>query len=271
MMLDSRGDLAAVVLALWCPLFLVAIWVVRRHGFSRQAGWIFIVFLAAIRITGSSMELASESTPQNWLIVASATLQSVGLSPLLFALLGILSQVFKASHLGQRVIIIGLNTLQLIILTGFILAIVGGVKAYVPNSSASDISLGKVLIKVAVGLFVASFVAQVYLIVKSRYTAALSGTHKATEIRLLAFAAAVSAPFIATRVAYSAVGTFSNDSPQFNPVAGNVVILACMALLMELIAACIYLAIGCYIDPSDGLGTVEDSRKMPQFSSLAVV
>lgn len=94
MMLDSRGDLAAVVLALWCPLFLVALWVVRRHGFGRQAGWIFIVFLAAIRITGSSMELASESMPQTWLIVASAILQSVGLSPLLFALLGILSQVY---------------------------------------------------------------------------------------------------------------------------------------------------------------------------------
>ncbi|KFY02580.1 hypothetical protein V490_00456 [Pseudogymnoascus sp. VKM F-3557] len=259
-MLDSRGDLAAVVLALWCPLFLVALWVVRRHGFDRQAGWIFIVFLAAIRITGSSMELASESTPQTWLIVASAILQSVGLSPLLFALLGILSQVFEASNPGQRVVVIGLNTLRLMILTGFIMAIVGGVKAYIPNSSASDLSMGKILIKVAVGLFTASFVAQVYLIAKTRFIAPSSGAHKTTEIRLLAFAAAVSAPFIATRVAYSTIGAFSNDSPQFNPVTGNVVILACMALLMELIATFIYLAIGCFIDPSEK-GTVQNSRK----------
>lgn len=94
MSLNSHGDLAIVELIFYTPALALALWVAGRHGFGRQAGWIFLAVLTLVRIIGSAMLLASEHKPSTALITGAAILDGVGISPLLLAMLGILKRMF---------------------------------------------------------------------------------------------------------------------------------------------------------------------------------
>lgn len=94
MTLNSHGDLAIVELIFYTPALALALWVAGRHGFGRQAGWIFLAVLILVRIIGSAMLLASEHKPSTALITGAAILDGVGISPLLLAMLGILKRMF---------------------------------------------------------------------------------------------------------------------------------------------------------------------------------
>ena len=92
-MLDSRGGLALAELIFYTPALFVAVLVAVRHGYNRNAGWIFLVLLSLVRIIGSICQLVAQNKPSTGVIEASIILSSVGLSPLILAMLGILSRV----------------------------------------------------------------------------------------------------------------------------------------------------------------------------------
>lgn len=97
MALDGHGDLAIAELVFYVPAVALALWVAFRHGFSKQAGWIFLAILALVRIIGPSMLLAYEHKPSKSLLIGAIVLDNIGISPLLLAMLGILKRVF-VSH-----------------------------------------------------------------------------------------------------------------------------------------------------------------------------
>lgn len=90
----NTEGVAIAELVVYIPVALCAIFVVIRHGFHRQLGWIYLVIFSGIRISGSVMEILSTKNPDNANDKEWATiLQSVGLSPLLLSTLGLLKRM----------------------------------------------------------------------------------------------------------------------------------------------------------------------------------
>jgi hypothetical protein len=90
----TAEHIAIAELVIYIPVTLLAIFVVFRHGFHKQLGWIYLCIFGVIRIAGAIMEVLSTKNPDNdndkeWAII----LQSVGLSPLLLSTLGLLKRM----------------------------------------------------------------------------------------------------------------------------------------------------------------------------------
>lgn len=43
MALDQRGDIAAAQIAFYVPVLVVSFILTLRHGFRREAGWVFLL------------------------------------------------------------------------------------------------------------------------------------------------------------------------------------------------------------------------------------
>ena len=93
MTVNSREWLAIAQLIFYIPALPIAIFIASRHGFSRQGGWIFLVILSLLRIIGASTGVAEQISPSTGLFTATVITSSVGLSPLLLAMLGMLGRV----------------------------------------------------------------------------------------------------------------------------------------------------------------------------------
>jgi hypothetical protein len=95
MTIVTRENIAIAELVIYAPVALISLFVVLKHGFHRQLGWIYLFILSGIRIAGGVMEILSHNNPSNtnyeeWAVI----LQSVGLSPLLLSSLGLLKRMF---------------------------------------------------------------------------------------------------------------------------------------------------------------------------------
>lgn len=93
MHLNARGGISILELVIYAPSLFIAFFVCRRHGFGRSSGFIFTLVLCLVRIIGAGCQLATyHGKPSNGLLEATIILDSIGLSPLLLATLGLLSR-----------------------------------------------------------------------------------------------------------------------------------------------------------------------------------
>ena len=92
-MVGAREIFDIVELAYYVSALPLSIWVLAKHGFGRQLGWIYLTILALIRIVGASCGIAAVSNPKNTLIEINDILGSVGLSALFLAMLGFLKRL----------------------------------------------------------------------------------------------------------------------------------------------------------------------------------
>lgn len=92
MKLDSKGGVSIFELCIYIPATLVAVIVCSRHGFGRSSGWIFTLILCLVRIVGACCQLATYQSETKGLLEAVIILESIGVSPLLLATLGLLSR-----------------------------------------------------------------------------------------------------------------------------------------------------------------------------------
>ena len=92
-MVSPREILDIVELAFYAPALLLAVYVVFKHGHGRQLGWIYLAVLAVIRIVGGSTGIVVISHPSQGLTEATTIASTIGLSPLLLAMLGLLKRV----------------------------------------------------------------------------------------------------------------------------------------------------------------------------------
>ena len=88
----SRGDVSIIELIVYFPALLIAFLVCNHHGFHRASGWIYTLILCLIRIIGSGCQLATYHDESNGLLETTLILELVGISPILFATLGLISR-----------------------------------------------------------------------------------------------------------------------------------------------------------------------------------
>lgn len=121
MTLDSHGKLALVEVIVYVPIGLFCIYNNIRHGFRRDAGWIYLTiftistFLSiacsycgnfyltgntlAVKIAGSIMTMEIENGRDQNLTTTAAILNTVALSPLLNASLSFLNVGYVLAYL----------------------------------------------------------------------------------------------------------------------------------------------------------------------------
>jgi hypothetical protein len=93
MHIDGRGWVAVIELVVYIPALLIALFVCKKHGFTRSSGWMYTLILCVVRIAGSICELLTFSNSSTSIIKTMIILDSIGLSPLLLATLGMLSRL----------------------------------------------------------------------------------------------------------------------------------------------------------------------------------
>ncbi|KFY27481.1 hypothetical protein V493_03465 [Pseudogymnoascus sp. VKM F-4281 (FW-2241)] len=261
--LSFRNGISIALLLIYIPLLLVAALLSKRHGFGRSSGWIFLVLFCILRILSACLNLALINNPSSTSIhVAYSITNSIGLSPLLLASLGLLNRAIESIERRAASVTVTprhLRLIQLLVMVGLILAIVGGVKT---SEAKTDRSLrhARTITKAAAGLFITGFA--VLALATMRVFFAISAAEPGERRLIPALAAAL--PFLLVRVVYAGVGAFQNDA-RFNTATGSDAIFLVMVVLMELVVVGIFEGVGVTLRtiPKEERGKMGHYMEMP--------
>lgn len=264
-MVNTSEVIAYAEICVYVPIFILTIIVVFRHGFQKQLGWIYLAIFCIVRVAGAGFKVESVHHPTNSTDVEwAAILQSVGLSPLLMASLGLLKRMtdevsfhvpgprggssnLPLVGLGQKIIskrgtassrrsrIIQIAQLPTTI--ALILCIVGGIDE--THTSASDISTGKKYIKIGIAIFLI-----VYLLLSALVIITMKDVGNAPRgEKRIYFAVLAALPFLAVRLLYSLLAAFSNNST-FSIQGGKPLVQFFMGILEEFLIVVMYTLAG---------------------------
>jgi len=241
MPLSSRSVLDIIELVYYVPALLVALALIRKEGSrSHVSAWHYIAILGIIRIVSGATGLAAAQNPSQSLIETSFITKSVGLTPLLLALLDILDRINSAMDSVKLHSLVS-HVIRILVLIGLVIAIVGGLKIF--DSNAGTRQIGWDLLKSCAVIYGASLLvlAGIALLfaIKARKSLANSTT--------LMYAAVISLPFLSVRVAYFLAAVFDHHSTSFNLMSntrGAVIVQGVMGLGMEFCAVALYLGAG---------------------------
>ncbi|KAJ5556174.1 hypothetical protein N7494_000089 [Penicillium frequentans] len=231
----TAEHIAIAELVIYIPVTLLAIFVVFRHGFHKQLGWIYICIFGVIRIAGAIMEVLSSKHPDNandkeWAVI----LQSVGLSPLLLSTLGLLKRI-RATATSRRSKVVQL--LHLPALIALILAISGGTDQ--ASSNVSDHASGKSETRAAIILFLLIYIAACILfLITMRDLRTMEPSQQRIYICIF-----FALPLIAVRLLYSLISDFGSD-PKFSLIDGDKSIQLGMATIEEFLVVLMYTILG---------------------------
>ncbi|KAI0901859.1 hypothetical protein F4806DRAFT_444785 [Annulohypoxylon nitens] len=237
MALNEHNNISIAQIIIYTPALFIAVWLSFKHGFGRSAGWLYLIIFSLARIVGAAMQLATIADPTNLsLWTGAATLQNVGVSPLIMLQLGLLGRALGSIRKSTTSLVTEkrLRLVQVLALVGLILGIVGGTQSYTSTGyQVSDLS------QAGTGVTIASFV----LLVLSTAAVAMQLSYIEDGEKRLVLAVGLSLPFILVRLAYSGESVFGNN-PDFNPLTANVNIYLGMAVIMEMFVIAIVEAIG---------------------------
>ncbi|KAL7937851.1 hypothetical protein V8C35DRAFT_319915 [Trichoderma chlorosporum] len=238
MVLGPQGYVSIVEIIVYTPALIAAIIITSRHGFHRASGWIYTVILCALRIAGAICQLLTYTDHSEGLLQAALIIDSIGISPLLLATLGVLSRFadFVNSRGVQIFTVKQFRLVQVIITVGLILSIAGG------TSGSSD-SNGTVTVsgtsKAGIILYIVGFAGITYFfLLSSNYKSVVPRQERRSPI-----AVAIAWPLILTRLVYSALAVFVNNDT-FSVVGGSVDVRAGMAVVEEFLVVLDYIILG---------------------------
>ncbi|KAI0757365.1 hypothetical protein C8Q80DRAFT_1225239 [Daedaleopsis nitida] len=256
--LDAHGIIAVVEIVIYVPILFVGGYLSLKHGFTRKAGWIFLVLLAIVRIAGGITHILSENNPTNTTErVVYSIMESSGLSPLLLATLGFLGTVSQHSIDDTPVMTRGTRLVSLVGLVALILSIVGGVNLSSVKSQA-DLDHATLFRRVGASLFVVFYAGAVLLTCFCWSKSNIILKYR----RQLLMGITATLPFLAVRVAYSVLSAVApypytfvdgqqvpvalDDSAlaKFSLTSSSWGIYLAMSVLMEYIAVVIYVVVG---------------------------
>jgi hypothetical protein len=265
MALDDFDRIAAFQVAIWSIYLIGGIYLCTKHGFARSSGWFFLVVLSLMRIIGASFRLATISDPRNAnLYIGWAVCSGIGLGMLIAVSIGLMSRLLTSVRRanGGHTIITPMmqRVMKLVAMVAIILFIVGGTQATWMTTSGGqpDVkypTISKVGVSIMIALLVYSLIEAVYLTTLKRYIP--DGEKRILLAVYLAF------PFVAVRLAYSAVLVYAGYSPSPWFSLG-------VEVLMEVIAAGIFEVIGFTLmketkDVAPEMHRISDPESQQQF------
>ncbi|KAI0386139.1 hypothetical protein F5Y04DRAFT_243419 [Hypomontagnella monticulosa] len=262
MALTEKNNISIAQIVLYVPALFIAVWLAIRHGFGRNSGWLYLIIFSLARIVGSSLQLATISDPTNIsLYIGAATVQNIGLSPLIMVQLGLIGRAVGSIRKSTTSFVTEkrLRLIQLLILVGLILGAVGG-----SQSGQSVADTGKYTVsglsQAGTGITIAGYV----ILVLSTALVATQLSHIEQGEKRLVLAVGLSLPFILVRLAYSAESVFGNN-PDFNQLSGNANIQLGMAVIMEIIVVAIVESIGMTLNqiPKAAAGAPPTGYELP--------
>jgi putative Ca2+/H+ antiporter (TMEM165/GDT1 family) len=248
MTISYRNGVSIAEIVVYIPSLFVASFLAIRHGFGRSSGWLFLIIFCLARIIGPCMQLATISDPRSQsLLTGSSILNNIGLSPLEMAALGLLSRLIssisktKSTFVKPRMI----QLIQLIIVIGLVLSIVGGIDAsssYVDSVKKQGLAAAyhpNTLNKAGAALLILCYA----LLVAFTAITYPSVSYAEPGEKRLFLAITLSLPFMLVRLVYSCISTYSNMK-EFNLMSGNVTVFLCVALIEEFVVVVIFEATG---------------------------
>ncbi|KAL2832682.1 hypothetical protein BJY01DRAFT_253790 [Aspergillus pseudoustus] len=281
----TAEHVAIAELVVYILTALATLFVVLRHGFHKQLGWIYLYIFCVIRVVGAVLQILSHNDPSNTNDLEWATiLQSVGLSPLLLASLGLLKRIcdettrrVPSSNNNQFMQTFGpsgglagkpRNLLQKSNgrvtpqphhpahphppVIALVLAIIGGTDQ--ASSNVSDHKDGRTETRAAITLFLFIYLALGLLwLITARDLGVMVGAQ-----RRIYFALFLALPPIAVRLLYSLLGDFGHH-PKFSVRDGSVSVRLWMATLEEFVVVLLYTIVGIFTPR----GTVQVSWPVP--------
>ncbi|KAI6373268.1 hypothetical protein MCOR25_003474 [Pyricularia grisea] len=265
--LTELNRISIVEIVVYTPALAIGILLASRHGFKKASGWLYLILFSLIRIIGGALDLASIQQPGNTgLVSATNSLRSAGLSPLILVSVGLLTRVLLGLEKKTNTILQPrmLQLIQLAVMIGLILSIVGGIKFGNKLSDATskkpvDVDALRSLSnstesRIGTALMILGYVALVLA------TGMLSMQIKSVERgeRRLIGAVAATLPFILIRIIYAAVATYNTWDPNFHwYVAGPHYYdyMIGMCVVMEMITVAILEAVGLTLQKLPGDGT----------------
>ncbi|EJF58410.1 hypothetical protein BD309DRAFT_606118 [Dichomitus squalens] len=255
--LDARGIIAIIEIIIYIPILCLGIFLSFRHGFARNAGWIFLVILALIRLIGGVSHILSENNPGNSTErTMYVILEAAGLAPLLSATLGFLRTVSQYSLDNTLVMTRGLAVLTLVSTIGLVLTIYGGTKM-ASASSEDSLNSGSDLRHAGIILFIVVWVGCALVTFYVWRQKDLILRYRRRLLNAITF----TLPFLAVRVAYGVLSSFApfpvsfqngqevannGDSglAKFSSTSSSWGAYLVMSVLMEYIAVSIYAIVG---------------------------
>ncbi|CAM6096828.1 unnamed protein product [Calypogeia fissa] len=251
--ISYRNGVSIGEIVVYVPALAMAALLAIRHGF--RSGFFFLLVFSLARVIGPCLELAATMGDhiQISLLTGSAILQNIGLSPLMMTALAFLSRVLAGitKNLGQPSFPTAkhLRFIQVILSTGLLLGIAGGVKAS-EELQKTGRCVPPPVGKVAIALFISVYILIVLVTV---LTSCTNLSHADSDEKSLLLAVAMSLPFLLLRVIFSSISSFDSETlPNFNQVSGSVTVWLCMAVIMEMIVVLIYESVGLTLHTSEG-------------------
>ncbi|KAF8852290.1 hypothetical protein BDZ45DRAFT_678465 [Acephala macrosclerotiorum] len=264
MTLSYRNGVSIAELIVYIPALFVGIWLAVKHGFRRNSGWLYLIIFCLARIIGPCMQLATISSPKSVsLYTGSAILNSIGVSPIELAALGLLSRLLDSIHKSYNTFLHPrmLQLVQTIIIVGLILGIVGGIDAGNDFEHTGKYHPGT-LNKAGTSLLIVSY----GLIVLFTIIISFFIKHAEAGEKRLFLAVLLACPFLAVRLVYSGLSTFSTK-PRYNILTGDVTIFLCVALIEEFIIVVIFEIVGLTLRKQVKEQHVEATRQIASSNS----
>lgn len=244
----ERDSIALAELIFYVPFTVLSALVCCHHGFARSSGWIYTHILCVVRIIGSICQFVSHHNRSLSLLKTVSLLDSVGLSPLLLATLGLLSRFidFINAESRPRFTTRHFRIIQLVLLVGMVLAIVGGTNVSIDADGIYEIPSTS---KIGVILYVVGFVGITFVFALS----VRQGSIVPSKEHRVPIAITLALPFIFARLIYSVLSVFLHNH-LFSVATGSIPVRIGMAVIEEFVVVAVYAILGLFVDRLDASG-----------------
>jgi hypothetical protein len=271
MTLTTRNRISIAELAVYIPSLLLALFLFLRHGPSRNAAWFFLLLFSLIRICGAALQLDTIREPLSIPInTAALILQNMAISPLMLMTLALMGRVLggmRRAGRGGEVWLkpLMLRVVQIIVVLGLVLGIVGGVKAGNTFSKTGRFQM-QIEGKAGLGLICAGYALLLVVWGTMTYYASRPGYVPDAREKRLVVAVGVSLPFLLVRVVYGCLATFTTDE-RFNQLLGDAWYFLGMAVIMEMVVTAVCVGVGI---PTGKMTWVEQKAVLGEWRGLVV-
>ncbi|KFY33594.1 hypothetical protein V494_07476 [Pseudogymnoascus sp. VKM F-4513 (FW-928)] len=199
-----------------------------KHGKRGILGWLALHSLCVIRIVGNAVQLNAYTTHSTG-GTATLILQSVGLSPLLLAAVGILHEARHARNpkINQKFEWILVIQFHMTVIAAMVLVIIGILKLQ------DGASVGNVLMKVGMGVILACWaILALWTVLSFRSSPGYDDTGVPSDGTRLLHGVAAALPFIALREIFAAGSSFAPSSSFTSSLAVKI----CLSVVPEMVS-----------------------------------